>query len=55
MLYFFMQDNPNVISARSFVGWFNGLPQDKEVRTIGLYGKTIFLFCISWLIITVTL
>ncbi|XP_062615360.1 NADPH:adrenodoxin oxidoreductase, mitochondrial-like isoform X1 [Saccostrea cucullata] len=25
------EDNPNVISARSFVGWFNGLPQDKDL------------------------
>ncbi|BFZ03699.1 hypothetical protein BsWGS_06737 [Bradybaena similaris] len=23
---------PNVISARSFVGWYNGLPQDKELQ-----------------------
>lgn len=21
----------NVLSARSFVGWYNGLPEDKEV------------------------
>ncbi|XP_022314731.2 NADPH:adrenodoxin oxidoreductase, mitochondrial-like [Crassostrea virginica] len=26
------EDNPNVISARSFVGWFNGLPQDKGLK-----------------------
>lgn len=26
------EKNPNVISARSFVGWFNGLPQDRDLN-----------------------
>ncbi|CAG5135645.1 unnamed protein product [Candidula unifasciata] len=26
------EDLPNVISARSFVGWYNGVPQDKELQ-----------------------
>ena len=25
------QDLSNVVSARRFVGWYNGLPQDKHV------------------------
>ncbi|XP_059160375.1 NADPH:adrenodoxin oxidoreductase, mitochondrial-like isoform X2 [Physella acuta] len=26
------EDLPNVLSARSFVGWYNGLPQDKHLQ-----------------------
>ena len=30
------EDLPNVLSARSFVGWYNGLPQDAQVAFLSL-------------------
>ena len=39
-----LQNLKNVISARSFVGWYNGLPEDKEVSYECYNNNMLFKF-----------